>query len=85
MVGGGGGGGGGEGPGLAGEGCQVPPGQPGLVGEGKGEEGVELGLEGGGGGGGGHQGRGEGGPGSDTAMVTVDTLSTIRYCPASLS
>ena len=72
VGGGGGGGGGGERPSLAGEGREVPPGQSGLVGEGKGEESVELGLEGGGGG---HQGGGQGGPGADTAMVTVDTLS----------
>ena len=50
VGGGGGGGGGGERPSLAGEGREVPPGQSGLVGEGKGEESVELGLEGGGGG-----------------------------------
>ena len=72
--------GGGEGSGSGSGGCEVPPGQPGLVWEGESEEGVELGLEGGGGG---HQGGGEGGPGSDTAMVTVDTLS-ISYLQASL-
>ena len=42
--------GGGEGSGSGSGGCEVPPGQPGLVWEGESEEGVELGLEGGGGG-----------------------------------
>ena len=70
--------GGGEGSGSGSGGCEVPPGQPGLVWEGESEEGVELGLEGGGGA---HQGRGQG-PGADTAMVTTNSNMYTGACTA---
>ena len=68
--------GGGEGSGSGSGGCEVPPGQPGLVWEGESEEGVELGLEGGGGA---HQGGGQG-PGADTAMVTTNSNMYTGAC-----
>ena len=67
-----------EGPGSVPEVGEVPSSQAGLVREGEGEEGVELGLEGGGGG---DQGGGEGGARADTAMVTIMvTLSLLVIC-----